>query len=81
MKTYKTIQPLLIAFTLAMSTASLLQAQRQAPELTPEQEYLAAMHKNITSAKLYDYVVQLSDTALQGRLAGSAGMEIGRAHV
>ncbi len=75
MKTYKTIQPLLIAFTLAMSTASLLQAQRQAPELTPEQEYLAAMHKNITSAKLYDYVVQLSDTALQGRLAGSAGME------
>ena len=52
MKTYKTIQPLLIAFTLAMSTASLLQAQRQAPELTPEQEYMCSMHTNITSAKL-----------------------------
>ena len=52
--------------------ASLLPAQRQAP--AGEEQYLDAMHRHITSAKLFGYVCQLSDTVLRGRLAGSEGM-------
>jgi hypothetical protein len=49
-----------------------LVAQRQTT--TDEQKYLNAMHRYITSEKLFGYVQQLSDTALRGRLAGSEGM-------
>lgn len=37
--------------------------------------YLDAMHKNITSEKLFNYVKELSNPKYEGRLAGSAGME------
>jgi hypothetical protein len=43
-------------------------------QTTDEQKYLNAMHKYITSDKLFGYVRQLSDSALKGRLAGSEGM-------
>lgn len=47
----------------------------QAPaQLTDEEQYLNAMHRNITSEKLFGYVKQLSDSSLHGRLAGSADM-------
>lgn len=49
-------------------------AQGSRPQLTDEEKYLDAMHRTITSAKLFDYVKQLSDPALEGRLAGSPGM-------
>ncbi|WP_455625404.1 M28 family peptidase [Parabacteroides sp.] len=49
-------------------------AQGTRPELTDEEKYLDAMHKTITSGKLFGYVKQLSDPALEGRLAGSPGM-------
>lgn len=52
-----------------------LRAQtRMQQTLTDGEKYLDAMHRHITSDKLYGYVCQLSDTALQGRLAGSEGM-------
>jgi hypothetical protein len=52
-----------------------LQAQtRTRATLTGEEQYLDAMHRHITSDKLYKYVCQLSDTVLRGRLAGSEGM-------
>ena len=36
--------------------------------------YMASMHRNITSEKLFDYVKYLSDSSFEGRLAGSPGM-------
>jgi hypothetical protein len=55
--------------------AASIQAQtRTQQSLTDEEKYLDAMHRHITSDKLYGYVCQLSDTALRGRLAGSEGM-------
>ena len=44
------------------------------PELTEEEKYLDAMHRNITSEKLFGYVKQFSDPSLKGRLAGSENM-------
>lgn len=44
-------------------------AQRSDNEL-----FLRSMHQHITSEKLFSYVKQLSDSSLQGRLAGSPGM-------
>ena len=59
-----------------LTLAPTAQAQRRAmPEMTDEQKMLDAMHRNITSEKLFGYVQQLSDPALEGRLAGSQGME------
>lgn len=52
-----------------------LTAQQNSKELTDEEKYLDAMHRHITSEKLFEYVKQLSDSSLQGRLAGSPGME------
>lgn len=49
-------------------------AQGSLPELTDEEKYLDAMHRTITSEKLFGYVRQLSDPTLEGRLAGSPGM-------
>lgn len=46
----------------------------QADSRTDTDKYLDAMHRNITSEKLFGYVKQLCDPALEGRLAGSAGM-------
>lgn len=37
-------------------------------------QYLAAMHRYITSEKLFEYVKHLSDSSFEGRLAGSPGM-------
>ncbi|MDR2121177.1 MAG: M28 family peptidase [Tannerella sp.] len=52
-----------------------VRAQTQIRETpTDEEKYLDAMHRHITSDKLYGYVCLLSDTALRGRLAGSEGM-------
>jgi hypothetical protein len=39
-----------------------------------EENYLDAMHRYITSGKLFGYVCQFSDTTLRGRLVGSEGM-------
>jgi len=61
-----------IAGCLCLFVASLSAQRRET--LTDEEKYLDAMHRNITSEKLYGYVCQLSDTALRGRLAGSEGM-------
>lgn len=69
--------------TIVLSAAVLLSAaafqttgyaQRRGAQMTEEQMYLDAMHRNITSDKLYGYVLQLSDSTLEGRLAGSPGM-------
>ena len=49
----------------------MLSAQTQ---LTDEEKYLDAMHRYITSEKVFNYVCQLSDSILEGRLAGSPGM-------
>jgi len=54
--------------------STILYAQRAQMDLTDTEKYLDAMHKNITSEKLFGYVKQLSDSTLEGRLAGSAGM-------
>lgn len=43
-------------------------------QLSEEERYLDAMHQYISSEKLFGYVCQLSDPALEGRLAGSPGM-------
>ncbi|MDR3140852.1 MAG: M28 family peptidase [Tannerellaceae bacterium] len=59
----------------ALLFTSSLAAQSTNNELTDEENYLDAMHRYITSAKLLGYVRQLSDSSLQGRLAGSPGME------
>lgn len=58
--------------SLTMATA---EAQpRMQEKLTEEEQLLDAMHRTITSEKLFGYVKQLSDPALEGRLAGSLGM-------
>ena len=49
-------------------------AQRRAANMTDDEKYLDAMHRNITTEKIFGYVQQLSDPALEGRLAGSPGM-------
>lgn len=49
-------------------------AQQQARTSTPEDLYLDAMHRYITSEKLFKYVEELSDSTLQGRLVGTQGM-------
>jgi len=43
-------------------------------QMTREQAYLDVMHRHITSEKLFGYICQLSDSTLEGRLAGSPGM-------
>ena len=59
-----------------LAVAPTVNAQRRMmPEMTDEQKMLDAMHRNITSEKLFGYVKQLSDPALEGRLAGTKGME------
>lgn len=52
----------------------LILAQQIDAQKTEEELFLASMHKHITSEKLFGYVVQLSDSSLRGRLAGSADM-------
>jgi len=48
--------------------------QRQAQPLTEEQQYLNAMHKYITSEKLFGYVTEFSDSVYMGRLVGTEPM-------
>lgn len=60
---------------MALAIASSAVAQpRQEVQSPPEEQYLDVMHRTITSEKLFGYVKQLSDPALEGRLAGSPGM-------
>lgn len=52
--------------------SQVIQAQPQPADTTGQ--YLAAMHRYITSEKLFGYVKHLSDSSFEGRLAGSPGM-------
>ena len=72
----KTRTLLISAMAMVLAAASLTPAGAQRPQkqMTDEQKYLDAMHRNITSDKLFGYVEQLSDSTLEGRLAGSPGM-------
>ena len=72
----KTRTVLISAMALALAAAFMTPAgaQRRQMQMTDEQKYLDAMHRNITSDKLFGYVEQLSDSTLEGRLAGSPGM-------
>ena len=63
-----------MAMVLAAASLTPAGAQRPQKQMTDEQKYLDAMHRNITSDKLFGYVEQLSDSTLEGRLAGSPGM-------
>lgn len=49
-------------------------AYAQAKPVSDNDHYLASMHRNITSDKLFNYVKFLSDSSFEGRLAGSPGM-------
>jgi hypothetical protein len=49
-------------------------AQQQPRSSSSEELYLDAMHRYITSNKLFEYVKELSDSTLQGRLVGTEGM-------
>ena len=64
---------LLLSAILALGSPS-SSAQRRTATMTDEEMYLDAMHRNITTEKIFGYVKQLSDPALEGRLAGSPGM-------
>lgn len=61
----------ILFFILCLTCGQLLSAQQSASD---EDQYLDAMHRHITSQKLFNYVCQLSDSSLEGRLAGSPGM-------
>lgn len=65
---------LLISMALMLSILETIAQPSRAGDLTDEQKYLDAMHRIITSEKLFGYVRQLSDSVLEGRLAGSPGM-------
>ncbi len=65
---------LLISMALMLSILETMAQPSRAGDLTDEQKYLDAMHRIITSEKLFGYVRQLSDSVLEGRLAGSPGM-------
>lgn len=64
---------LLLSALFTLSTLSVF-AQRRGTNMTDEEKYLDAMHRTITTEKIFGYVKQLSDPALEGRLAGSPGM-------
>lgn len=65
----------LIGLLLCMSCAYPTAAQQATTDLTDQDKLLDAMHQYITTEKIFGYVVQLSDSTLEGRLAGSKGME------
>lgn len=69
------MKKILLSLSVMLISISALTGQRVSRELTPEQKFLSSMHRNITSEKLYNYVVQLSDSTLTGRLIGTVGME------
>ena len=62
------------AAILSLTIATAEAQPRMEEKLTEEEQLLDAMHRTITSEKLFGYVKQLSDPALEGRLAGSPGM-------
>ena len=68
---------LLLSAILALGSLS-SSAQRRTATMTDEEMYLDAMHRNITTEKIFGYVKQLSDPALEGRLATRARNAIGR---
>lgn len=70
----KSILLLSALFSLALFRPSAQAQVSRSDTMTDEEKYLDAMHRTITSAKLFGYVKQLSDPALEGRLAGSPGM-------
>ena len=63
-----------LAAILSLTMATAEAQPRMQEKLTEEEQLLDAMHRTITSEKLFGYVKQLSDPALEGRLAGSPGM-------
>lgn len=64
-----------LALAMALSIPMGQQLQAAPDDKQPvEQERLGVMHRVINSKKLFGYVKQLSDPALEGRLAGSPGM-------
>ena len=63
-----------LAAILSLTMATAEAQPRMQEKLTEEEQLLDAMHRTITSEKLFGYVKQLSDPALEGRLAGSQGM-------
>ena len=64
----------LFLFLLVGAIFSLNAQQRQSQPLTEEQQYLNAMHKYITSEKLFGYVKEFSDSVYRGRLVGTEAM-------
>ncbi|MDR0659722.1 MAG: M28 family peptidase [Prevotellaceae bacterium] len=64
-----------ILLIISILTLNICGTLAQQPQLTQTEKYLDAMHKYITSEKLFGYVKHLSDSAFEGRLAGSKGME------
>ena len=62
-----------LAAILSLTMATAEAQPRMQEKLTEEEQLLDAMHRTITSDKLFGYVKQLSDPALEGRLAGSPG--------
>ncbi|MDR2389779.1 MAG: M28 family peptidase [Tannerellaceae bacterium] len=63
---------LIVSLICTFACTSVLFAQQQPS--AHDGKYLEAMHRYITSEKLFGYVCQFSDTTLRGRLAGSEGM-------
>ena len=55
--------------------------QRQDPSSTREELYLDAMHRYITSDKLFGYVAQFSDSIYRGRLVGTQAMALATAEL
>ena len=59
---------LLLSAILALGSLS-SSAQRRTATMTDEEMYLDAMHRNITTEKIFGYVKQLSDPAIPGEPA------------
>ncbi|MCL2502555.1 MAG: M28 family peptidase [Bacteroidales bacterium] len=55
--------------------------QSRTSSSTREELYLDAMHRYITSDKLFEYVVQFSDSVYKGRLVGTEAMALATAEL
>lgn len=75
MKLHNTLLIAAIAILVPLSSSAQGGRGTKAKE-TDEQLYLDAMHRNITSEKVFGYAKQLSDSTLEGRLAGTKGMQM-----
>lgn len=68
----KTLLQIALAMFISVLTGNMKASDNEKPSC--EEMRLDVMHRVITSDKLFGYVRQLSDSALEGRLAGSSGM-------